>query len=228
MRFSDEGQFPPSPARPQPEWTTDPPPDRLLPDYPALSGLPTPVRLVVATALLPLDAAVTSVRILRNTEALLAELVFHLRALRPAVAAASQAYANGQFDPVFKAFDQIQHGTNAIAVIWAPLNAVRDVFVPGQAKQQITAPPPAPVTPTAPTTAEWLGGIGSRVLDQAATLPGGGGLVSRLRRRSSPAAVRSEPEPVPASRTEYAPQDSGVLPVSRFLPGPMRRLFGGS
>lgn len=225
MRFRDEGQFPPSPARRRPERTTDPPPERFLPDYPALSGLPTPVRLVVATALLPLDAAVTSVRILRNTEALLAELVFHLRALRPAVAAASQAYADGQFDPVFKAFDQIQHGTNAIAVIWAPLNAVRDVFTPGQAKQQITAPPPAPVTPT---TAEWLGGIGSRVLDQAATLPGGAGLVSRLRRRNSPAAVPSEPEPVPVSSTDYPPQCSGVLPVSQLLPGPMRRLFGGN
>lgn len=183
MRYTDEGGACPERHR----RALEPSLGRLLPGYSELDGLPVPVRWVLATSLLPLDAALTSVGILRNTEALLGELVFHLRALRPAVAATSQAYANGQFAPVFKTFDQIQRGTHAIGVICAPLSAVCDVFVPGPARRQpaAAAPPAAPAAPGRSMTVEWLGGIGSRMLDQAATLPGGD-LVPGLRRLRSP------------------------------------------
>jgi hypothetical protein len=253
----------PGQPRPRPDWDEEPPNDRFphLLDRASLSGLPIPIQVVVAGAILPFELAVTSVNILRNTEALLGELVFHLRALRPAVAAASQAYADGHFDPVFKTFGQIQQGTDAIAFVWAPLTAVRDVIAPGQARREITIAPPTrvppasvpvvPVVPVAPTTVEWLGGIGGRVLDQAETLPGGG-LFSRSLRRLGQAAGGlpvSEPDPVtevelvpdfdldlddevaerPTART---PDLSMLLPVIEragpLVPGPVRRLFGGS
>jgi hypothetical protein len=248
-------------SRPQPgqprqryDWAEDPPTDRFpqLLDRAALTGLPVPIQVVVTGAILPFELAVTSVNILRNTEALLGELVFHLRALRPAVAAASQAYADGHFDPVFKTFGQIQQGTDAIAFVWAPLTAVRDVIVPGQGKRAITLGSPtrvpapvAPVVPAAPTTVEWLGGIGGRMLDQAETLPGGG-LFSRSVRRFGQAAVGlpdpiievdlvpdvdlDDEEPIrPPART---PDLSMLLPVIEragpLVPGPVRRLFGGN
>ncbi len=165
-----------------------------------MAGLPVPVQLVVATAVLPLEVALTSVRILKNTEALLGELVFHLNALRPAVAGVSQAYAEGQFDQVFRTIDQIQHGTNAFALVWSPLTAVRDRLVPGLPMPQISAPPPprrapgayaypAPMPPPppaaaapAPSTVEWLGRLGGQVWGQAATLPGAGLIATPLRR----------------------------------------------
>jgi hypothetical protein len=270
----DDGRPRPRPTGPQPLRTEhfDPPTDRPpLLDYSTLRGLPVPVQVVVSTAMLPLEIAVTSVKILRNTEALLGELVYHLRALRPAVTAASQAYADGHFEPVFKTFDQIQQGTNAIAFVWAPLNAVRDVIIPGPPRQQLTGPPPRvqrPIAPLAPpvqavltppappTTVEWLGELSGRVLDQAATLPGGALFVGSLRRRGQtdteqpdtqqpdteqPDTEQPDTEPLPtfevgetvepgAAQPGWPIELSLLQPVldraAPLVPGPVRRLFG--
>jgi len=208
--------------------------------------------MVVTTAMLPFEAAVTSVNILKNTEALLGELVFHLRALRPAVAAASRAYADGHFDPVIKTFDQIQQGTQAIGFVWAPLGAVRDVISPGQAKRQVEATIPAPfpasaapLVPVPPTTMQWLGAIGGRVVDQAAALPGGSLFTRPLRRTGQSAisqgSISQANEPGPA----LEPDDAGIAPADLaaaalepspprpvmeraggLVPGPVRRLLG--
>jgi hypothetical protein len=239
-------------GRPRDDWPEDGSVDRHPPlfDREALDGLPVPVRLVVSTALLPLEAAVTSVNILKNTEALLGELVFHLRALRPAVAAASRAYADGHFDPVIKTFDQIQQGTQAISFVWAPLGAVRDVISPGQAKRQVEAIPPAslpsriepvvPIPPVPPTTMQWLGMVGGRVVDQAAALPGGALFTRPLRRPGqSIASPQSDPDPTPepedpgvppADLVAPAPEPSLYRPVIEraggLVPGPVRRLLG--
>ncbi|MDT7666053.1 MAG: hypothetical protein QOD04_5609 [Pseudonocardiales bacterium] len=255
-------RYRPQPGQPRQryDWAEDEPTDRFphLLDRAALSGLPIPIQVVVTGAILPFELAVTSVNILRNTEALLGELVFHLRALRPAVAAASQAYADGHFDPVFKTFGQIQQGTDAIAFVWAPLTAVRDVIVPGQGKREITVgpptrvPPPAPVVPVVPappTTVEWLGGIGGRMLDQAETLPGGGLFTRSLRRFGQVAVGLPETGPDPIIEVELVPDFdlddeeperppartpdlSILLPVIEragpLVPGPVRRLFGGN
>lgn len=262
----DDGRPRPRPMDPDP---LAPPVDRPpLIDYGTLRGLPVPVQVVVSTAMLPLEIAVTSAKILRNTEALLGELVYHLRALRPAVTAASQAYADGHFEPVLKTFDQIQQGTNAIAFVWAPLNAVRDVIIPGPPRQQLPAgpparvqrpipppmPPPAQAVPTPPTTVEWLGELSGRVLDQAATLPGGALFVGSLFRRGQPDPGQPDTaplptfgvaeafdvieEPVPVDEAEEdrapaagrSPELALLQPVldraAPLVPGPVRRLFG--
>jgi len=214
----------PYPGQPRDDWIEDPPVDRYPPlfDRDALDGLPVPVRLVVTTAMLPFEAAVTSVNILKNTEALLGELVFHLRALRPAVVAASHAYADGHFDPVIKTFGQIQQGTQAIGFVWAPLGAVRDVISPGQPKRQVEAVTPAPlppntepIVPVPPTTMQWLGVVGGRVVDQAAALPGGALFTRPLRRTGRPTAPReTEPDPAPE------PDDTGIAQVDLVAPAP--------
>jgi hypothetical protein len=64
---------------------------------------PYAVQVIAATAGLPLDFAVTSVKVLKNFEELLGELPLHLRALRPASEAASRTA------------DQIQQGSDTIA-----------------------------------------------------------------------------------------------------------------
>jgi len=242
----------PYPGQPRDDWAEDPPVGRHPPlfDREALDVLPVPVRVVVTTAMLPFEAAVTSVNILKNTEALLGELVFHLRALRPAVAAASRAYADGHFDPVIKTFGQIQQGTQAIGFVWAPLGAVRDVISPGQAKRHVEATTPAPfpastepvvpVVPVPPTTMQWLGVVGGRVVDQAAALPGGA-LFTRPLRRTSQSTISqgSEPDPAldpddtsiaPADLVTPAPEPSPPRPVMEraggLVPGPVRRLLG--
>jgi len=259
----DDGRPRPRPLRPDPLRTdaVDEPDDRLPPliDYSTLRGLPLPVQVVVSTAMLPFEIAVTSVKILRNTEALLGELVYHLRALRPAVAAASQAYADGHFEPVFKTFDQIQQGTNAIAFVWAPLNAVRDVIIPGPPRQQLPAgapvpaqrpitpmAPPVQAMPTPPTTVEWLGELSGRVLDQAATLPGGALFVGPLRRLGQPGPDQPDAAPPPTIEAgavdEVGLTPAGAPPPDRaaelpllqpvldraapLVPGAVRRLFG--
>ena len=264
----DDGRPRPRPMGPDPLRADplDPPVDRPpLIDYSALRGLPVPVQVVVSTAMLPLEIAVTSAKILRNTEALLGELVYHLRALRPAVTAASQAYADGHFEPVFKTFDQIQQGTSAIAFVWAPFNAVRDVIIPGPPRQPLPAGPPARVqrpmpppmappvqaVPTPPTTVEWLGELSGRVLDQAATLPGGALFVGSLFRRGQPDPEQPDTAPLSTFEVAGAFDDAGAIdeaeltpapaagrpselpllqPVldraAPLVPGPVRRLFG--
>ncbi|HEY2204244.1 MAG TPA: hypothetical protein VGH99_07200 [Pseudonocardia sp.] len=166
--------------------------------YEVLSRLPMAVQVAVTAALLPYEAAVTSVMILKNAEALLGEMVFHMRALRPATASVSQAYADGHFDPLFKTFDQIQHGTSAIGLIWAPFSAVRDVVAPGQARRELvgrrTEPPPPP-PPASPSVVEWLGGLSGQVLDQAGTLPGAGLLARTLGRPDAGEPAVAEPAP---------------------------------
>lgn len=199
------------------------PPPLLDPD--ALAELPVPLQMVVVTALLPYEVVATSVRILKNTEALLGELVFHMNALRPAVSGVSQAYADGQFDQVFRTFGQIQQSTNAVALVWSPLTGLRDRLVPGSPTATAPpAPPPGrayaarptvPVRPRSagyppaepvtiatvpPSTIEYVGRLGGALRDQAATLPGAGWAATLpgagwLRRGPAP-EMPTEPLPV--------------------------------
>ena len=251
----------PPPNRPTTTASDWPPP---LLDPEVLADLPVPLQMMVATALLPYEVAITSVKIMKNTEALLAEMVFHMNALRPAVGAVSQAYADGQFDQVFRTIDQIQQGTNAFALVFAPLTAVRDRFVPGttvtvqpppppppRAPYPRQAPPmaiPAPPPPAPPSTAEYLGQLGGKVWDQAATVPGAG-LFRKAGRPlaqawsaaglSQPPASSSGPAspPVDADDWDYdeepapgpgSPAQSLLSLAEPLVPGPVRRLFGGS
>jgi len=267
----DSGRGRPHPAQAPNRPTTTaadwPPP---LLDPAMLAGLPIPLQMMVATALLPYEVAITSVKIMKNTEALLAEMVFHLNALRPAVGAVSQAYADGQFDQVFRTIESIQQGTNAFALVWAPLTAVRDRFVPGTTVtvQRPSPPPPRspyprqappralppPPPPPPPSTAEYLGQLGGKVWDQAATLPGAG----FLRRAGRPLAqVWSGAVPGAGTASTAVEDDYHVGPVQAYeqpyeqpydlepepatagsplslmslaeplVPGPVRRLFGG-
>jgi hypothetical protein len=236
-------------------------------DYRELRDVPEPLRSVLATAVLPLDFAVTTLKIIKDVEELLAELTNHLRALRPAVAGLAEAYANGQFDAAFRTLEQIQHGASAIASAWAPISAVRDVVVPRPARPAIPAAVPAypqpvyaqpvyiqPVhpepthprptvassRPEPPSTAEWLGGLGHSVLNQAEALPGGGMLVRRLRRTGDaplepelrPAPAAPEPvQPVPATPLAGAAATIGLPVIGQagaVLPGPRKRLLGAS
>jgi len=243
----------------------DPPPVPFPPriDYRELREVPEPLRSILATAVLPLDFAVTTVKILKDIEELLAELPNHLRALRPAVAALAEAYANGQLDAAFRTFDQIQHGANAIASAWAPINAVREVVVPRPARPAIPSavpsypqpvyvqpvhpqpvhpqPVPASSRQEPPSTAEWLGGLGHSVLNQAEALPGGGLLVRRLRRTEdaspeSESRRQASPAPEPAQPAPAARPTAEVstipLPVigqaGAVLAGPLKRLLGAS
>jgi hypothetical protein len=217
-------------------------------EYDALRGLPLAVQALATAALLPLEVAVTSVKVLKNAEALLEELVLHLRALRPAVAAMSEAYADGHFDPMFRTFDQIQQSTSAMGVIWAPITAVRQAVAPGQPRQVIAAQPAvaAPavpvVEPAPPTMAEWiggLGGLGGRVLNQAVALPGAlRGSVPRLGATPGAEASGVQGPPVRGARVTGDPAravnrdgEPGPEPPAGWavplVPGPIRRLFGG-
>jgi hypothetical protein len=221
----------PGAASDRPTTTTADWPPPLI-DPKVLAELPVPVQAALATALLPYEVAFTWVKILKNSEALLAELVFHLNALRPAVFGVSQAYAEGQFDQLFRTLDQIQQGTNAVALVWAPLNAVRDRLVPG-APQAATprapgypghagsrsyqrpaypAPRPVPqvtagpvtVAPAPPSTVEYLGRLGGQLWGQASSLPG----LGLLFRPAEPDQVPdTQPLPVTASRGLPAPPE---------------------
>jgi hypothetical protein len=229
-------------------------------DSATLAELPIPLQMLLVSALLPYEVAVTSVKILKTTEALLGEMVFHMNALRPAVFGVSQAYAEGQFDQFFRTIDSIQQGTNAVALVWAPLNAVRGRLIPGAPPQPAQQPPPRspgyfaartptppPVTipPAPPSTAEYFGRIGGQLWDQAASLPGAGWM-----RRVSAPEVHTEPIPVTTPRsferrrvesavrnelenTAARPEPRGDLTslidlAAPLVPGPVRRLFGGS
>lgn len=203
---------------------TDWPPPLL--DPAVLAELPIPLQMMVATVLLPYEVAITSVKIMKNTEALLAEMVFHMNALRPAVGAVSQAYADGQFDQVFRTIDQIQHGTNAFALVFAPLTAVRDRFVPGTTVTVQPPPPPRPRSPyprqappmaitpppvrAQPSTAEYLGRLGGKAWEQASTLPGAG-----LLRRAGRPLAQAWSAAVPTAGPSAAPVEdddfSGVV-----------------
>lgn len=246
-RAAYQGWSGPAPERPPADdiW-----PPRVI-DPALLVGLPVPVQVMIATALLPLEVALTSVRILKNTEELLGELVFHLNALRPAVAGVSQAYANGQFDQVFRTIDQIQHGTNAFALVWAPFSAVRDRLVPGSPVPEIPAPPPPrrapgsyayppPMPPPAvsapppPSTVEWLGRLGGQVWGHAATLPGAG-LVAAPLRMVGQAFAEPGPGPDDVELRAVAPvfvervEEPEPVVADRpgsGLPGPIRWLLG--
>jgi hypothetical protein len=254
----DSGRGRPYPAQAPDRPTTaasDWPPPLLDPAM--LAELPIPLQMMVAAALLPYEVAITSVKIMKNTEALLAEMVFHMNALRPAVASVSQAYADGQFDQMFRTIDQLQHGTNAFALVFAPLTAVRDRFVPGTTVTVQPQPsparspyprqaPPMAITSTparaAPSTAEYLGQLGAKAWDQAASLPGAG----FLRRAGRPLAQAwSAATPAPASVSsavddpravgpEYVEPPTSPAPYSLMslaeplVPGPVRRFFGGA
>lgn len=261
----DHGRSYPAQGPDRPTTTSADWPPPLL-DPAMLAELPVPLQMMVATALLPYELAMTSVRIMKNTEALLAEMVFHLNALRPAVASVSQAYADGQFNQVFRTIDQIQSGTNAFALVFAPLTAVRDRFVPGTT---VTVPPPPPapawapaprqappmrraapmaITPAPPlpppSTAEFLGRLGGKAWEQASTLPGAGlwRKAGRPFAQVWPTAPGPAPAPVVVEEVEtFSPvyddlPEAGTGPASYSLmslaeplvPGPVRRLFGGS
>lgn len=253
---SGRGRPYPTPAPHRPTATASDWPPPLL-DPAVLAELPVPLQMMLATALLPYEVAITSVKIMKNTEALLGELVFHLNALRPAVGAVSQAYADGQFDQVFRTIESIQHGTNAFALVWSPLTAVRDRFVPGttvtvqppapppprspaprQAPPRAITPPPAPAPPS---TSEYLGRIGGKAWDQASSLPGAG-LLRRAGRPLAQVWSAATPAPVPveeivpvgpvyAEETEpspAAPTYSLMSLAEPLVPGPVKRLFGGS
>lgn len=178
------------------------PPPLLDPE--ALAELPIPLQVVVVAALLPYEVATTSMRILKNTEALLGELVFHMNALRPAVSGVGQAYAEGQFDHLFRTMGQIQQGTNAVALVWAPLTGLRDRLVPGQSAAPRPGPPPAAHWPAPP-------------------YPGAGGYAPH---RAVPAQpVYPPPRPVtvaavPPSTIEYVGRLGGALwDQATSLPG---------
>lgn len=199
--------------------------------YAGLEGLPPPVRFVVSSAALPLDFAVTSVRILKNVELLLGEIAVQLRILRPAVAAAGQAYLDGRFDPVLDTVEDVRHGgSDAIAVVRAPFTTAREVVRPagqlGPADEAELIGAESP-TPPPPTLSSWLGGLGGQAVDRVATgvgaLPGSdhvAGLVALIGARLPERAPEDDrvedgdgpqpPEPAP---------DSWLGRLARLLPG---------
>ncbi|HEY2224949.1 hypothetical protein [Actinomycetospora sp.] len=103
-------------------------------EYAALAGLPVPVRFVLSTAALPLEVVVTGVRVLKDVEVLLGELGTQLRALRPAVEAIGEAYADGYIPVVDTVGDLVGDAAEETrtlgGVVLAPVTAVRDVFFP--------------------------------------------------------------------------------------------------
>jgi hypothetical protein len=196
-------------------------------DYGVLRELPAPVQLVAVPVLLPLEAAITSVNLLRNAEALLGELVYLLRALRPAVTTMSQAYADGHFAPMLRTFDQIQQGTDAIAFAWAPFSAMRDAVTPGQGRRVITGPPGQPVPPPAPpaapappTMVDWLGGLIARPIRM---VPVVGDLVmpgpdDPGRPPGAPRAAGTRGAPLPYGAPPWSTRPAG--PASRYPQAP--------
>jgi hypothetical protein len=177
------------------------PPPLLNPD--TLNELPIPLQMVLVGALLPYEVAATSVRLLKNTEALLGELVFHMNALRPAVTGVSRAYAEGQFDQFFRTIGQIQQGTNAVALVWSPLTGLRDRLVPPSTP--VATPPMSPYGQPGPVYAA------------RPTVP--------VRPRSAGYPVHPAPEPVtipvvPPSTIEYVGRLGGALrDQAASLPG---------
>ncbi len=103
-------------------------------EYASLAGLPVPARFVLATAVLPLEVVVTGVRVLKDVEVLLGELGTQLRALRPAVEAIGEAYADGYVPVVDTVGDLVGDAAEETrtlgGVVLAPVTAVRDVFFP--------------------------------------------------------------------------------------------------
>ena len=183
-------------------------------EYRVLDGLPLPVQVAVTAAMLPYEAAVTSVRLLKVTEELLSELLFHLNALRPMVTTMTQSYAEGHFDPVLRTLNQLQQGTEAMAFAWAPLNTVREVVIPTQARRPAALPPPArpvitpvPAQPQAPTMSEWIGGFGGRAWGHAVGLPG---LVAR-QLRTEPSARDLAPVIGPIGQPRWDTEPEPVL-----------------
>jgi hypothetical protein len=152
-----------TPPRPWARGRTFPP----AVEYAALEGLPGPVRFTVATAVLPLEVVVSSVRLLRNVEQLVGEVAVQLRLLRPAVAAAGEAYADGRFDPLVETVADVRHGSDAIAIVRAPWTTVREVVLghpaPGPVPPEATAVVALDETPPPPTVTGWLGGLGGAV-----------------------------------------------------------------
>lgn len=123
-------------------------------EYAALAGWPTPVRFVLATAALPLEVVVTGVRVLKDVEVLLAELGGQLRALRPAVEALGEAYADG-FVPVVDTVGDLADDVGVDprrvgGLVLAPVTMVRDALF----GEEPAAPPPEPPAPEPPAPAE--------------------------------------------------------------------------
>jgi hypothetical protein len=107
-------------------------------EYAVLAGLPVPVRFVLSTAALPLEVVVTGVRVLKDVEVLLGELGTQLRALRPAVEAVGEAYADGYVPVVDTVGDLVGDAAEETrtlgGVVLAPVTAVRDVLFPVPAR----------------------------------------------------------------------------------------------
>ncbi|MCD2192586.1 hypothetical protein LQ327_04180 [Actinomycetospora endophytica] len=145
-------------------------------EYAALAGLPVPVRFALSTAALPLEVVVTGVRVLKDVEVLLGELGTQLRALRPAVEAVGEAYADG-YVPVVDTIGDVVGDAAAETrtlggVVLAPVTAVRDVFFPvpdAPAEDELLPddPPPDPERESLLSWARrqsgaWLGPFGDR------------------------------------------------------------------
>lgn len=217
---------------------TDPrnPPFPLNLGFRSLAGLPFPLQVVLVGPMLPVEVAVTGVKILQHTEALLGEAVLMLRGLRPAVVTASQAYVDGHFDPLLKTFDQIAQGTNTIAVIWAPFTAVRDVVVPRNPMRAATVVSPRVVIgPPSVPTASRTGDLGGWVRTRAGSLPGVGlffGRTDDVDPEETPVAgyTPTYQEPVvdagPGRGAEVSPRSAVLDLIRPVVPGPLKRLFG--
>jgi hypothetical protein len=110
--------------------------------------------------------------------------------------------------------------------------------------------PPPPPAPAPPSTAEYLGRLGGKAWDQAASLPGAG-LLRRAGRPLAEAWSAAMPATVPAappvddddyfgmghpgSADDEGPEPGPGWPgqalinlAEPLVPGPVRRLFGGS
>jgi hypothetical protein len=150
-------------------------------EYAALAGFPASVRFVLSTAALPLEVVVTGVRVLKDVEILLSELGTQLRALRPAVEALGDAWADGYVPIVDTVGDLVGDAaaeTRTLGgVVLAPVTAVRDVLfpVPPAAPDDADVPPddavrdePAASDPESllgwarRRSGEWLGPFGER------------------------------------------------------------------
>jgi hypothetical protein len=129
-------------------------------EYAALAGLPVPVRFVLSTVALPLEVVVTGVRVLKDVEVLLAELGTQLQALRPAVEALGDAYAEGYVPVVDTVGDLVGDAAEQTrtlgGVVLAPVTAVRDVLFPAPgATADVPAEEPEPTEPTRGSLLGW-------------------------------------------------------------------------
>ncbi len=130
-------------------------------EYAALAGLPVPVRFVLSTVALPLEVVVTGVRVLKDVEVLLSELGTQLQALRPAVEALGDAYAEGYVPVVDTVGDLVGDASEQTrtlgGVVLAPVTAVRDVLfpAPGEPPADVDAPPEEPAEPARESLLSW-------------------------------------------------------------------------